>query len=326
MNAIPASLRMYRDDLVGAIDRELERPHPARLRRAPWASKRRILLAGAAVTGTVLLALIVAAPWQGNPTLLERAEAALLVPGGDQILHESISVQSSTTGYRRSATRVNVWLDGALSHRFRITFSGSRKAEVGGTLGSTTGLYYAASDNVLHPWHFLWRVRQSDLDPATFIRAAIREGRAEFAGRTTLHGTRVIRFRVSEWFETPRGRLLVPVALYYVDAKTYRPVRVAINPPQAHHLVILSGTLTQKEISKLPPDTLVIAPENPGRRLRLGFPLDPSFFLVGEAGYPTPTLPPHAVYDFEDYRLVAPAPGSHTLASVRAMHPHAKRH
>jgi len=80
------------------------------------------------------------------------------------------------------------------------------------------------------------------------------------------------------------------------------------------------------DLRSLPPDTLLIAPGDPATSLRLGFPLDPSFPLVGDARYPTPTLPPHAVYDFEDYRLLAPAPGSHTLANVRAMHPHAKRH
>jgi len=201
MNAVPASLRLYRDDLVAAIDRELERTPAAPPRRTSdraWTSRRGLLLLGAAVVGIVLLVVTLAAPWRGNPTVVDRAEAALLVPGAGKVLYESVIVHSRTpdsrrivTRSRRTVTHVHVWLDGAPTHRFRITFSGSRKAELGGRLGDADGVSYRASDNVLLPWHYLFHVRQSDLDPAAFIRAAIKEGRAEPVGRSTLRGHKV---------------------------------------------------------------------------------------------------------------------------------------
>jgi hypothetical protein len=166
-------------------------------------------------------------------------------------------------------------------------------------------------------------VRFEPPDPAAFIRTALRAGRAKLDGRTTLRGQKAIRFQLSARF----GGHSVPVALYFADANTYRPIRIVIPPPHAR-LVILSPSASGQSLpipSDLPPDTLFIAPENPSTSFRLGFPMDPSFFLVGFPGYAAPTLPAHAVYDFEDYRLLAPTADNRKLTSVQAMHPDAKR-
>src|SRR5262249_2310120 len=89
MTTVPESLRTYRAALVAAVDRELEQA-TARRRHDRW----RMPLVGAAVVAiAVLLALTIAAPWRGSPTLVERAEAALVPPRAGQVLYESIAVR-----------------------------------------------------------------------------------------------------------------------------------------------------------------------------------------------------------------------------------------
>lgn len=315
MSTVPANLTRYRIDLVEAIDRELEHARSARLQRG--ASRRRhfklrTLLAVAAVAGTALLVLTVAEPWHGSPTIIDRAEAAFLAPTGGQILYESVTVRRVPASSTGSISRVRLWLDSA-THRFRMTFSGPRPAEVGGTLGSSTGLNYVPSTNALYQAAFQFRVSQSDLDPAAFIRSALQAGRAKLAGKATVRGHEVIRIQFSTWFNAPTARRLEPIALYYVDADTYRPVRIVTPPPYGRVAIY--------------PDTLGVIPE----KASVGFPMDPSAFLAGFPGVPTRSFPAiprattvsapraHLVYDFDAYRLLAPTAANRKLTSVRAM-------
>jgi len=294
------------DRLVGSLDGEvgdwddvLERSAkpvrvaeqgPIHRRRRPWHSSRGLLLIGAAAVVTTLVVLIVESPWRGSPTILDRAAAAVLTASPGQILYESIAIHPSGSSSQGDVTHVHVWVDGASPHRFRVRFDGSRPADVGGRLGGVTGLSYAFSDDVLDPVAFQFPVSQSALDPAAFIRTALISGRAQVDGRTTIRGREVTRIRVS-WRAFGR---LVPIALYFVDVHTYRPVRVVITAarPSAY---------------------------------RLGFPLTSITFLPyggfsGAKGPPLRAL----VYDFLEYRYLAATDANRKLTSVRAAHPRAK--
>ena len=292
------------DRLVGRLDGEvgdwddvLERSarparaveqSPRRRSRGPWRSRQGVLLVGAAVVVTTLVVLTVASPWRGGPTILDRAAAAIPAPTSGQILYESIAIRPSISGARGGVTHVHVWLDGASPHRFRVTFDGPQPGDIAGTLGGVTGLSYAFSDDVLDPVAFYHPVSQSNLDPAAFVKKAIRSGRAQLDGGTTLRGHEVLRIRVSS---TPLFGRPQTIALYFVDAHTYRPVRVAL-------------------IATARPDPY-----------RVGFPLASLSFLPSAVSFGFS----HAfVCDFAQYRYLAPTAANRNLTNIRAAHPHAK--
>jgi hypothetical protein len=270
----------------------LRREPAPRVRLGPRRSSRSVLLSGAAVAAAAVVALTVAAPWRGGPTILERAAAAILAPTSGQILYESIAIHPSISGARGGVTHVRVWLDGASPHRFRVTFDGPQPGDIGGTLGGVTGLSYAFSDDVLDPVSFSGPVSQASLDPAAFIKKALTSGRAQLDGTTTLRGHEVLRIRVSS---NPFGHPQ-PIALYFVDAHTYRPIRVAL-------------------IATTRPDPY-----------RVGFPLAALSFLPSAVSFGFS----HArgqypfVCDFAQYRYLAPTAANRKLTNIRAAHPHAK--
>jgi len=255
-----------------------------RPRRPRWG----LLLIGAAVVVAALV-LTVTSPWRGGPTVVERAAAAMPTLTSGQILSESITIRPSTSGARGGATHVRVWIEGAAPHRFRVTFDGPRPLDVGGTLGGVTGLSYAASHDVLDPVAFGSPVAQVDLDLAAFVKDALTSGRAKLEGTTTTGRRAVRRIRVS----SPDG---VPIALYYVDVRTYRPVRVAILPAP-----------------RLDPN-------------RLGFPLSSFTFLQGgvvlDLSRVTRRYP--FVCDVAGYRHLPPTAANRKLTNIRAMHPDAR--
>jgi hypothetical protein len=333
VSTVPASLRRYRADLVAAIDRELEEAQSTRLRRTPqrpWHSRWSVLLVATGVVAVALLMLTVAAPWESSPTILDRAEAAILAPSEGSILYEKITVHPIVFSSRGTVARVQLWLDSAQPRRFRLRFSDAWQAELGGTLGTSTGLNYVAPDHALHRIAFPFRATQSDLDPVAFVRTALRLGHAKLDGRATIGGHDVIRIQLSTWFTAPTGHRLEPTALYYVDAHTYRPVRVVIPPPYGR-VVLFDPPHTADPIAL---SFLAVYPDE-GSAFSFGLPMDPSAFLLGSPGYSFPTLPvipgntmvsrprPHRVYDFEQYRLIAPTAANRRLTNVRAIHPRA---
>jgi len=337
MSTVPASLERYRADLVVAIDRELEAARPARQPRTHPRSRRSrwgALLAATAIVAVALLVLPIVSPWQSSTTILDRAEAALLAPSAGQVLYERVTVHPILFSSRGTVARVQLWLDSARPHRFRMTFGGAWQAEIGGTLGTSTGLSYVAADQAVQRTTFQFRVSQSDLDPAAFIRTALRSGRAKLDGRATIRGRDVIRIQLSAWFYARTGRVLRPIALYYVNADTYRPVRVVIPPPNGPVVLFAAP----EGADSLDLDPLVWYPEDTSASTRLGVPMDPSAFLLGSPGYSFPTLPVipgpgeklpgrslHRTYDFEDYRLIARTAANRRLTNVRAVHPGADR-
>ena len=271
-------------DVLERSDKRDHAPEPSRPRRwRPMRPRWAFVLVGTTVV-VAALALTVAAPWRGGPTILERAAAAILAPTSGQVLYEGIVMHPSTSSARGDVVHVHVWLDGAPSHRFRVTFDGFERGEIGGRLGSVTGLSYALSDDVLDPVTFYRPISQAALDPAAFIKKALTSGHAQLDGRTTLRGHEVIRIRLSsDYFGRPQ-----PIAVYFVDAHTYRPVRVTL----------LAAT-------RLDPS-------------RIGFPLFSLSFQPGQIGI---GLSRAFVCDFAQYGYLAPTAANRRLTNIRAMHP-----
>jgi len=267
------------DDVLERSNRSIRTAEPRRIQR------RGPLLFGIAVVVTALVLLTVASPWRGGPSILERAAAAITSPTSGQILYESIVIHPSSPRAGAPVVHVRVWLSGASHGRFRMTMDGSQPVDLGGTVGSAEGLSYAFSDHVLDPVAFQFPVSQAVLDPAAWIKKALTSGRAQVDGKTTVRGHDVVRIRVS-------ARLydrLEPIALDFVDAHTYRPVRIAIT-------------------------------SNVGRA-RLAFPLTSITFLPYGRYGPGRAEPR---YDFEAYRHLPATAGNRKLTNVRAQHPHAR--
>jgi hypothetical protein len=279
MNALPESLTRYRADLVGAIDRNLGRRRAVRRRRAAAA----LVVATAAVAAC---AVTVTSPWRGGPDVLGRATAAIAVPGPGQILRERITLRSGVVP-ARTTFHIGVWVDGASPHRYRATFDWPQRAEYGGILGRASGLSYATADRVLDPAAFAAPIAQSDLDPAVFVRDAIASGRATVEGKARIAGRPVLRILLTSDYSG------APIARYFVDAATYRPVRIAL----------LAG-----------------AARDP---YRVGFPIAALAFAAGRLVIQFhPTKGPYAlVCDFDEYRIVPRTPASRRLPDIRAMHP-----
>jgi hypothetical protein len=280
------------DDVLGRSARPVPLAAPAvpRSRLAQWRPTRRVLLVGAAALVTVALAaLTVASPWRGGPTIIDRAAAALAAPAPGEILHESIALHSGPFN-PEAAVNVQVWLDSAPPHRFRVTFDRPQRVEAGGTVGGLHALSYDDAGNVLDPVALGFRVSQSDLDPVGFIRTALASGQAQPDGRTTIRGREVLRIRVT----SQAGGRRVPIAFYYVDAHTYRPARIVI-PPGDHK------------------------PRESLHGLPLLFVLALPYGLPDAAGNHFTLF-----YDFAKYRYLEPTTGNRKLTDIRAQHPGAR--
>ena len=304
------------DRLVGPLDEEtsnwedvLERsgePSPRvdeRRGGRRWPrGERRLLFLAAAVVVTALAALTITTPWHRGPSTLDRAAAAIVAPGANQVLHESVVIREkvpcqvpkappSPSQLRHMrlcpvAGQGVVWLDGGPSQRFRVILVGpdGHRDEAGGKVGAASGLVYQRSEKVLDPLEFDLRVSRSVLDPVAFARTALASGRARLDGSATVQGREVVRIRV---VSHPFGREVTD-ALYFADAKTYRPVRI----------VFTRG---------YKPDVC-------------GLPL----ISLPAGGCSGGTLPSALVFDVVQYQHLAPTPENRKLADIRAQHPHAK--
>jgi hypothetical protein len=311
----------WEDVLERAVEAKLAAPlWPRRLLTLRGRGRRVLLFAAAgALTAVVLLAAT--APWRGGPSVLDRAAAAIASPGPGQILFESITIHGTPMipperlrallphwppGVPRPPYRlvahVNVWMAGASPYRFRLTEAGSQSGrlggrlvtmhlpptEIGSTLGAVQGLGYDAAAQDLYPLAFDSPVGRLQLDVAGLIRQAIRSGRARVDGTAVVVGRSVVRIRV---FADVYGRLQT-VALYFVDAKTFRPVRV--------------------EITAVEPLFYQAIP---------GFPL---LYLTSIQRSSLPGMLGIYVLDFDTYRDLTPTPANQRQTSIQAAHPRAK--
>ncbi len=279
-----------RDDLAErAEELRPQLPPLGNLEPSTWTrrSRRRVLLLSVAVAAAAAVALAAAAPWRGGPTILDRATAAISAPAHGQTLYESITI-GPLARPGGGVIRVHVWLDGASPHRFRVTYDGPQSpGDVGGTLGGVTGLGYAISDGVLDPVAFYHPISQADLDPAAFIKKALTSGRAQLEGSTKIRGREVVRIRLS----SRHSGQLVPIAVYYADARTYQPVRI----------IMLKTTRPDPYLLGFPLGGISLSPDRPS---------------IGLA---------HSLAcDFAEYRYLESTPANHKLANIRAVHPHAK--
>jgi hypothetical protein len=182
-------------------------------------------------------------------------------------------------------------------HRFRVVFQGptpgvdsSSRAEYGGFLGSGSGLGYTTDGNALYPAPYRGRIAGTDLDPVAFVRRALRAGDARVEALATLAGRSVTRIRVGL-----RDRR-APVADYFVDPRTYRPIRIAL----------LNGESIDPR--------------------QIGLPVAPAAFLPGKVHFGF--APGRGAYsllcDFTGYRYLPRTAANRKLADIRAMHPTAK--
>jgi len=298
--------------LVGSVghdvadwDDVLERAAAPVRRRLSWRSRRRYLLAGAAFAAAAVVALVVAEPWKGGPSILDRAAAAILTPSPQQILYERITFRPS--GFvnvpQGPTVYIRAWMDGARPRNFRIRtdrpsgkpFSPDGQtvvtfpSEFGGNVGSADGLSYSFTNRNLYPVPFFAPITGAILDPAEYVKASLTSGRAKVDGNTTIRGRRVVRIRI---VSRPFSRL-VTGALFFVDARTYRPVRIELN-------------------AGLP------------MRSRVGYPLTCLTFAMIYGCNNNPG--PHAmwVYDFTEYRYLPHSAANRKSTNIRAMHPNSK--
>jgi hypothetical protein len=197
---------------------------------------------------------------------------------------------------------IDVWMAGKPSHRFRLTEDASlsgrlhghpktvglRSTEFGSTVGAVQGLAYDAATRTLDPITFASPLKSSQLDVTEFIWQAITSGRAKVDGRAVIDGRPVVRIRI---LVHGYGRVVSRV-FYYVDATTYRPVRV--------------------EMTNNAPLFLQSSP---------GFPLL-TLTLVQASSLPV-TLG-RFVLDFDTYRYLTPNAANDRLTNIQATHPRAK--
>jgi len=296
------------DRLVGNVDDEvadwedvLERAAEPVRRRWSWRPRPRYLLAGAGVVVAAVVALTIAEPWQGGPSIVDRAAAAILTPNSRQILYERVIFRPS--GFvnvpQGPTVHIRAWVDGARPRNFRIRANGPSgkpfplkgvvPSEFGGKVGSGNGLSYSFADRVLDPVPFWTPITKAVLDPADYVKASLTAGQAKVDGNATIRGRRVVRIRIAS---RPYLRV-VTSALFFVDARTYRPVRIELS-------------------AALP------------FRSRVGYPLTCLTFAMIYGCTSNPG--PHAVwvYDFAEYRYLPRTAANRKLANIRAMHPNAE--
>jgi hypothetical protein len=300
--------------LVGDLDDEaadwkdvLSRAAAPQQLLVPKRSRPRFLAAGAAVAAAAAVAVVIAGPWEGGPSILDRAAAAILTPSPNQILYERIAFRPSGIVHmgHLPTVPIEVWVDGAPGGAFRITtespppFPGVpgktyrpsplTPVETGGHVGSSDGLSYTLSNGTLFASPFFAPITKGKLDPAEYVKESLTSGRATVDGTTIIRGRRVVRIRIlgRPEFKTET------TALFFVDAHTYRPVRIELN-------------------ASLPFSS------------RVGYPL--TCFTYGMAYGCGPMPGAHAmwVYDFTDYRYLPRTAANLKLTRIRAMHPKAK--
>jgi hypothetical protein len=279
---------------------------------------RGLLLFAATAALTALVLLAATGPWRGGPSVLERAAAAIALPRSGEVLYEGITIRATPTlppgrlppprvryfldpPYTLGA-HINVWMAGTPSHRFRLTEDASlsgrrngnpktiplRSTEIGSTVGGVQGLAYDPATRTLDPLTFSSRLKRSQLDVTEFIWQAITSGRAKVDGTAVLNGRPVVRIRI---LAHGYGRVVSNV-LYFVDATTYRPVRVEM----INNAPLLNQT-------------------SPGFPLLTLTPLQTSSL---------PDFPGRYVLDFDAYRYLTPTPANEGLTSIQSAHPRAK--
>jgi hypothetical protein len=208
-------------------------------RRVPQLGRARLVLAVAALVVAVTASLLTVAPWNGSPSHLAQAEAALRPPSGIVLYQKWVATTTSaefacTVRHRPS----ELWIDQAPPHRYRArvndapparSLSAGRRAlacwngqgtELGGRLdgGETTEL---RPPNELRPAVARFG---HPVDLVADLRRALEAGTAHDEGETTRDGRTVRRIRVDPPAGCASPGCPREPTDWYVDPKTFHPV------------------------------------------------------------------------------------------------------
>jgi hypothetical protein len=207
------------------------------------------LLGPVAIAAAAVLAIT--SPWQGGPTILQKARAGIGAPGADTVIYERF-------GDARGSLRL--WLQGGTQTRsfrslaeyvvpenlvgrsvpaapwgnaLRVIHSRVVRDEIGGVLGprhvTEAYVYQDYTNTLIRFTQKPTALTAFDFDPVARIRSALVSGRARVTGSTMLHGKRVERIVVV--MHDADGH--TGSATYYADARTYTPVEIVYHHARA---------------------------------------------------------------------------------------------
>jgi hypothetical protein len=211
--------------------------------------RTRLFLAGASLSLAAAAALLVTAPWNDSPGLLEKAQAALTPPAGT-ILHQKWELTSTSTDPACTVERgpSEIWIDRTPPYRYRVLLNdlppdpadadpralacaSGTPSELGGEFDTGQTLRFVPPNTLsANPLRFVF-----PLDPVTDLRHAISAGRAHDEGKTQLEGRTVERIRIDPPSDCPDPSCPREPLYWYVDPGTFYPVETegpgAIAPP-----------------------------------------------------------------------------------------------
>lgn len=212
---------------------------------------RRVLFAWAALAITAALALVLLfAPSETGPNVIERAQAALTPPRGT-IAHRKWTLTTTSADFGCTVTRApnEVWFDVRPPGRYRLFVTGvfpepgpfdpyeyfrdldvralacstGEKLEIGGSLepGAEETLVFEPPNTLTFSPQFAFGF---PVDPASILRQALRAGRAHDEGETELDGRTVVRIRIDPPPPSRCRHCPQAPAFVYVDRETFYPV------------------------------------------------------------------------------------------------------
>jgi hypothetical protein len=210
MNALPSSLRLYRADLVSAIQSELEAEQQRR-------GRRRHLLVVAASSSVAAAAAVVGAVLLFATTSVGGADAAVLTgvsraltPPPGTILHE----YAVSTANGRSVA-FELWQSLASPDVYRVVKGTSESS----SNGSLTDSFDESSGTIVRS---TGSTRKGSPDPAAAIKAMIDAGEARVLGTAQVDGRAVWKLDA----QSRTDRFLT--GTLYVDRSTYYPVLIEV--------------------------------------------------------------------------------------------------
>jgi hypothetical protein len=214
-DTLPPSLEAFQEELRGAVKRDL--------RRQP---RRRAVRVSAAVAcvGAAAAGLMVASPWKGGPSIVERAAAAI-APRDDAVIHRRIeSITRSPDGAVTRRMAYESWEYGAGDERrFRTAYrvAGAR-LEHGGT-PTTSGRRYFELLN-LDTGVGIRETLSGDLQSLTeSIRENLENGDWRVVGEAVVDGRPVTQLGARDQYGNT-GTEDCSEDQLFIDRATYEPV------------------------------------------------------------------------------------------------------
>jgi hypothetical protein len=164
-------------------------------------SRGRWLVFAVLVSASAVAVLLITAPWSGEPTLLQRAEAAMTLKPGTILHMRYVSVDTDLrTGVVTRRVK-EIWRDS--NGRFRALLlpgPGGTRDEVGGTWYGTGATRSPGPTLIFDPAANTIETASFEVafgDPLAGIRKALADKRVRGAGTTMINGRRVERLRAT---------------------------------------------------------------------------------------------------------------------------------